>query len=181
MQLERQAETRHEFHRGEVFAMAGGTINHGRVSVNLLTGLNIATRGTSCSTFNGDVKIEVSSGERYLYPDASVVCGPVETSSQTEHAITNPVLIAEVLSESTEAYDRGAKFLYYQQLQSFREYLLLDQRSPIATHYWCNEDAVWEMRTYLGLESKISLKSLDLSLSMAELYRDAEDLKAPLT
>lgn len=178
--MEQESETRHEFHDGVVFAMAGGTINHGRVSVNLLTELNLASRAKGCSTFNGDVKVKIPSNNKFLYPDASLVCGPIEISEQTSHAITNPVLIAEVLSESTEGYDRGGKFRYYQQLSSFREYLLIDQASPVVTVYYLNDKDVWEMRNYMGLEASFPLHSLGVEISLQALYLNTQDLQNPL-
>ncbi|MDX2284767.1 MAG: Uma2 family endonuclease, partial [Bacteroidia bacterium] len=129
--LERQAEVRHEYHRGELFAMAGGTRNHGALGANIVTELNLLSRLRGCSTFSGDVRIRIDAENRFLYPEASVVCGPAESSIFDPDSITNPVLIAEVLSESTEAYDRGEKFRLYRQLPALREYLLIDQHRPL--------------------------------------------------
>ncbi|MFK7922245.1 MAG: Uma2 family endonuclease [Bacteroidia bacterium] len=180
LKMEQESEVRHEFHDGEVFAMAGGTYNHSVIGANALALIHGACAEKSCITFNGDMKVEIKASNKYLYPEVSVVCGPVDISEQTSHAITNPVLIAEVLSESTEGYDRGAKFRYYQQLASFREYLLIDQASPVVTVYYLNDKDVWEMRSYMGLEANFPLHSLDIEISLKALYLNTQDLQNPL-
>lgn len=178
--MEQESEVRHEFHDGEIFAMAGGTYNHSIIGSNTLALIHGACAKKSCITFNGDMKVQISNN-KYLYPEVSVVCGPVEISKDTAHAITNPVLIAEVLSESTEGYDRGANFRFYQQLSSFREYLLIDQSSPVLTVYYLNDQDVWEMRNYMGLEAKFTLHSLGIEITLAALYLNTQDLQSPLS
>ena len=177
---EQAAELRHEFHNGELFAMAGGTRNHGKLGANIITELTIIERKNGCTTYNGDVKIRIEASNRFVYPEASVVCGKIETSVHDADSITNPVLVAEVLSDSTEAYDRGAKFRLYQQLPAFREYLLIDQHRPVVTVFYRREDKIWEMREVMGLDQSIPLQSLDANIQMADLYRNTEDLKEPL-
>lgn len=181
LQLEAESEIRHEFHQGELFAMAGGTHNHSIIGANVTTELNLLTRTKDCITYNGDMKISLDIAHRFVYPEAAVVCGEAVFSEFTSHAITNPMLVAEVLSESTEAYDRGAKFMFYQQIPSFREYLLLDQTQPLVNVFFRREPEIWEMRTYLGLDQEIFLQSMDARLLMTDLYRGATDLKAPLS
>ncbi|MEM6343416.1 MAG: Uma2 family endonuclease [Bacteroidota bacterium] len=180
LKMEQESEVRHEFHNGEVFAMAGGTYNHSVIGSNALAIIHGACAKNACIPFNGDMKVEIQHSNKYLYPEVSVVCGKVELSEKTSHAITNPVLIAEVLSESTEGYDRGAKFRYYQQLSSFREYLLIDQASPVVTVYYLNDQGVWEMRNYMGLDAKFTLRSLAVEISLETLYLNTQDLQSPL-
>ncbi len=174
--FEKEAAVRHEYHAGEIFSMAGGTRNHGKLGLNIGTELNLLERGRECTTFNGDVKIWIATESSFVYPEASVVCGPIETSEHDPNAITNPLLIAEVLSDSTEAYDRGKKFRYYRSLPSFREYLLIDQEHPIVSIYFKNDQGTWEMGEVSGLDSKIHLRSLDAEIMMADLYRNVEGI-----
>ncbi len=177
--FEAGADIRHEFHQGEIFAMAGGTKNHGKIGSNIITELTLIERKKGCTTYNGDVKVRIEASDRFVYPEASVVCGTVETSPHDENSITNPILIAEVLSDTTEAYDRGAKFRLYQQLPSFKEYLLIDQHRPVVTIYYRRDEKIWEMREVIGLDHTIYLQSLEAEITMADLYHNTTDLKGP--
>ncbi|RMG54603.1 MAG: Uma2 family endonuclease [Bacteroidetes bacterium] len=171
---ERLATERHEYHRGEIFAMAGGTRNHSILGTNMLTELNLLGRRGGCTTFNGDMRVRIDAENCFLYPEASVVCGPVESSPFDADAIVNPVLIAEVLSESTEAYDRGEKFRLYRQLSSLREYVLIDQYRPIVQVFSLGEAGIWEMREYMGREGSLRLQSLQAEIRMADLYQNVD-------
>ncbi len=180
LRLEAAATVRHEFHNGEIFAMAGGTRNHGKLGSNIVTELTFIERQKGCVTYNGDVRVRIEASNRFVYPEASVVCGKVESSMHDPESIVNPVLIAEVLSDATEAYDRGAKFRLYQRLPSFREYLLIDQHRPVVTLFFRKDPNIWEMREIMGLDQEIHLQSLDATLTMADLYRNTENLAGPL-
>ena len=174
--LERVAEQRHEYHAGAMRAMAGGSRNHGALGAGIVTELTLMTRGTNCTTFNGDVKVRIDQEDRFLYPEASVVCGKVEGSDLDKHCITNPVLITEVLSPSTEAYDRGRKFMLYQLLPSLREYVLIDQNRPVVSTFYKNDQGIWESYFYAGLEDQVEIRSLGARINMAILYAKVEDL-----
>lgn len=177
--FEQNAEIRHEFHNGEIFAMAGGTRNHGKLGANLITELTLIERRQGCTTFNGDVKVHIEASNRFVYPEASVVCGSVESSKQDSESITNPVLIGEVLSDSTEAYDRGAKFRMYRQIPSLKEYVLIDQYRPVVSIFFLQEDQVWGMREEVGLNESIFLQSLESEIKMEDLYRNVTGLIGP--
>ncbi len=174
LEMERAAEIRHEFHSGEIFAMAGGTRNHALLGNAINTELNLVCRGTTCRAFNGDMRIRIESHNRFLYPEASVVCGPITSSPYDKDSITNPMLIAEVLSESTEAYDRGEKFRLYRTLPSLQEYVLIDQNRPLVEVFSRREEDIWEMVVYTGLEARVSLRSLSAEIALADLYRNVE-------
>ncbi|MEZ4773322.1 MAG: Uma2 family endonuclease [Bacteroidia bacterium] len=180
LSFEKEAETRHEFHNGEIFAMAGGTFNHGLIGLNIGMELSLLSRKAGCTAVNGDVKIRIETSNRFLYPEASVICGEVEFSKDDPNAIINPVLIAEVLSESSEAYDRGAKFMYYQQIPSFREYILISQLYPVVNIFYKKDDAIWEMQTIIGLEGEFEIRTLGGIVKMSDLYRNTRDLTDPL-
>lgn len=179
LRFETESEIRHEFHDGEIFAMAGGTRNHGALGNAINTELNLQCRNKPCIPYNGDVKVRIEASNRFVYPEASVVCGKVETSPHDSEAITNPVLIAEVLSDTSEAYDRGAKFRLYQQLPSFQEYILIDQHRPVVTIFFRKEENIWEMREIIGLDQTIYLQSLEAEINMEDLYQNTQDLKEP--
>jgi Uma2 family endonuclease len=171
LELERSADVRHEYHRGELFAMAGGTRNHSMLGVNVVTELNLLTRRCGCTTFNNDLRVHIETEDRFLYPEAAVVCGPEQHSQLDPDSIVNPVLIAEVLSDSTEAYDRGEKFRLYRTLPSLREYVLISQKQPLVEVFFRDESGTWEFRAYEGLETAISLQSMGAEIAMRELYR----------
>jgi Uma2 family endonuclease len=126
--LERESEVRYEYWNGEVFAMSGGTLHHDRIMGNIFELLRTQLRRTGCDVFTNNMQIKVPAAPPYRYADGSVVCGPVEVERfNSNDLLLNPRLIWEVLSPSTEAYDRGDKFSYYKSIPSFREYLLIAQ------------------------------------------------------
>ena len=124
---ERGAKTRHEYLSGTSWAMAGGTPEHGRLAAALAGELRGKLRGRPCAVFSSDVRIRIAATDRTTYPDLSVVCGKRETAADDPDALVNPIVIVEVLSDSTEADDRGAKFAHYRRLESLREYVLVSQ------------------------------------------------------
>ena len=128
--LEARSDVKHEYLRGDVRAMAGGTPRHGRLAASFATALGGALRGRPCVVYSSDVRIRIESTGRSTYPDLSVVCGKDQFAADDPNALTNPVIILEVLSEGTERSDRGEKFAHYQRLVSLQEYVLIDQEHP---------------------------------------------------
>jgi Uma2 family endonuclease len=124
---EREQLERHEFYRGEVFAMAGGSTRHAALAAAIIGELRVGLRGSDCRPLTSDQRVAVTPSEHYVYPDVSVVCGPVELVEGTNDVLRNPQVIIEVLSRSTEAYDRGDKWAGYRQIVSLREYVLISQ------------------------------------------------------
>ncbi|MDX1907851.1 MAG: Uma2 family endonuclease [Bacteroidia bacterium] len=171
LELERSADVRHEYHRGELFAMAGGTRNHSMLGGNIVTEFNLLARRSGCTSFNGDLRIRIEAEDCFLYPEASLVCGPEHYSPLDPNALVNPVLIAEVLSDSTEAYDRGEKFRLYRTLSSLRDYVLISQKQPLVEVFSRDESGLWQFRAYEGLETTISLPSMGAEIAMRDLYR----------
>src|SRR5207302_572820 len=124
---ERLADFRSEFYRGEMFTMAGGSPRHSLIKTNLLGELRNALKGRPCTAYDSDLRIRVSATGLYTYPDASVLCGELQFDDEHRDTVLNPALLAEVLSDSTEAYDRGKTFTHYRQIVSLQEYLLVSQ------------------------------------------------------
>ena len=176
-QLEEENDWRYEYHDGEVVAMAGGDPVHSLIANNtsyLLTGALLKKK---CSVFNSDAKYHVASVNKSYYPDVSVICGPAERSEHDTRALTNPILLVEVLSESTAARDRGEKFEAYSQLPSLREYVLVAQdKWTVQTYYRESPKHLWEMQWFKGEEAVVDLRSLDVSLPLSALYRRTEEL-----
>lgn len=172
--LEVESEIKHEYHDGMITAMAGGTIEHGIISSNFMRAL---PELKECAIFPSDVKIHISASNRTFYPDASIVCGSFEKSEKDKNAIINPILILEVLSESTAAFDRGEKFAHYRQIPSLKEYILIGQTVAVVDTYYRTENGTWEIQTISGLTEKVLLKSIDCEISMEDIYRLVPDLK----
>lgn len=173
--IEREDDIRYEYHEGEIFAMAGGTIAHSTICSNVAGELYASLKDHQCRAFNSEQKIEIVQQRRYVYPDASVFCSPIVESETTTGAATNPTLVVEVTSESSEGYDRGRKFKYYRQLRSLREYLIIDQTEAAVTLYrWEPASDLFRIIDASGLEGTIELESLGLTLQLADLYRNVE-------
>ncbi len=143
---EREQPGKHELHRGEVFAMAGGSPRHNLLSSAMGAELRAATRGAGCHVLSSDQRIAASPGERYFYADAVVVCGGVQTEPGTADVLANPTIVVEVLSRSTEAYDRGDKWEAYQRLASLTDYLLVAQTHARIEHFGREADGSWRYR-----------------------------------
>ncbi len=173
LELEEQAEAKHEYHDGFVWAMAGGSPNHGIISGHVFSSLSAALRKkkeNNCRPINGELKVYIESVNRGVYPDAMVVCGEFEFYAKRKDVITNPKLIVEVLSPSTAAFDRGAKFRFYKSLPSFREYILVHQDQPfVEGYYWENREH-WHISHAIGLEENIYVHSIDAEISLKDIY-----------
>src|SRR5258707_8863935 len=130
LRLEREAEARSEYFDGEVFALAGGTRSHSLIQTNLIGELRSRLKSTDCVVYNTDLRVKVEATGLLTYPDVSVVCGEQRFLDEEEDTLLNPVVVVEVLSDSTEAYDRGKKFEHYRQIPSCRGYLLVSQKEP---------------------------------------------------
>ena len=165
------SDIRHEYLRGEVFAMAGGTPEHGALATAISAALVTALRGRPCRVFNSDVRVRSRETGLTTYPDVSVVCGHLERDAEDQNAIVNPVLIVEVLSDSTEAYDRGEKAAHFRQLASLKEYVLLSQHEPRVELFRRNEAGRWELYEAVAGQ-EIELSSVGCTLAVDELYLD---------
>lgn len=168
--IERESDLKHEYLDGVVRAMAGGPIEHSRLATNFASELRLALAGRPCAAFSSDGKIRLDASNRATYPDVSVVSGRLERSEQDPDAITNPIVLVEVLSESTEAYDRGEKFRHYRRLTSLREYVLVSQHEPLVEVFARDGDA-WRVFEY-GPGDTIQLPSVGASITVDALYAD---------
>lgn len=174
LEIEKSSLERYEYHAGEIYAMAGGTLNNSLLSSNIGGSLreSIKRKGKLCRTYNSDAKIAVSD-EKFVYSDTFVVCGKTETFPEMPHAAKNPILIVEVLSESTALYDREGKFQDYQKITTFREYILVSQDKVLVEVFYKPEDvSFWQYRSYRNLNETIEIKSLDIEVSLNDIYLD---------
>lgn len=169
--LERAAETRSEYYDGEMFAMAGGSPNHSFLCVQFA--LLVAPQlPQGCRMFNGDLRIRISALGKYTYADCGVICGEPHFHPDDDNLV-NPVMTVEVLSPSTEAYDRGKKFESYQLIESFREYVLIHQDRPRVEHYSRQDDGTWILRISSGKDASMHIARFGATISLADLYSAA--------
>jgi len=181
LELDRTSEERLEFWNGEIFCMSGGSEAHVEIEGNIFAFLKIQLRERGCRAFLGNVRIKVPSAPPYRYADVSALCGKAEFEEiGGVDALVNPQLIVEVLSDSTEAYDRGEKFTHYKSIPTLREYLLVSQKRPHVTHLFKDDDGKWIHSEVNDLESPVSLQTLSCELPMSEIYRDVT-LTSPAT
>ena len=167
---ERQQETRHEWFDGEVYAMTGASREHNLVCGNTFSALHAQLRGGACEVYNSDMRVRVRETGMYTYPDIVAACGHPEFEDAAVDTLLNPVLIIEVLSDSTERYDRGAKFGHYRNLPSLQDYLLVAQAECRVEHYRRQDASHWLLSEYRGLEDVIELISVNCRLLVAEMY-----------
>lgn len=172
--MEETATEKHEYCNGEIIVMPGGSEVHSRIGVNITTLLNVALRDTDFQTYNGDLRIWIPEFNHGTYADVMVINGePIFNNNRTDE-ILNPSLIIEVLSPSTEGYDRGDKFRKYRSVSSFCEYLLVSQTEPYIDHYYKQENPnnnLWQLQTYDQIDKSIFLHSLNVEVPINEIYR----------
>ncbi|MBK8694908.1 MAG: Uma2 family endonuclease [Deltaproteobacteria bacterium] len=176
--VEAQADRKHEWLDGVVYAMAGGTLEHGQLSAAVIGELRGLASGCGCRVFSSDAKVRVSATGLATYPDASVVCGPIERDADDRNAMANPAVLVEVLSDGTEAYDRGEKFEHYRRLPSLRDYVLVSQRRPLVEVYSRDAHDRWVL-TAVGAGERFTLSALPGDVEVDRVYAGVELVAAP--
>jgi Uma2 family endonuclease len=169
LELERAAEERHELIDGEMFAMSGGTREHSLIAANITGELRAALRPKPCEVLSSDLRIRIEALNRYTYADAIAVCGPPLFLDERRDTLLNPTALFEVLSDSTESYDRGEKFAGYRTLPSLQEYVLVSQKRELVEHFHRQADGSWLLRV-CGAGESVSLPSLACELAVDEIY-----------
>jgi len=167
--FDRAAEFRHEFLDGEIVAMSGGSPNHSGLKVNLVTEVATALRGSPCRAFDSDLRVRVSSS-MYVYPDLTVVCGKLLLADPRRDVLLNPKVIFEVLSPSTEHFDRGIKLRRYREIESLTDYILVDQDQIRIEQYTRGEANTWTLHDYQRAEDVLQIASVGISLPFATIY-----------
>lgn len=170
LEIERKAEFKSEYFNGEMFAMAGAKVAHNLLVANLLAALHREFRLRQCFVFPSDMRVRAGASGLYTYPDVSAVCGEPEFIDDQGDTLANPGLLAEVLSPSTEAYDRGRKFELYKSIASLREYLVVATDRIHADLYTRQADDRWMLTSAARLEDSLNLESVGAQLNLADLY-----------
>jgi Uma2 family endonuclease len=169
--FEATSETKHEWLRGEVFAMAGGIPEHAALAGRLMYELQAAVIDRPCEVYSSDLRVKVQETGLATYPDISVVCTKLERAPDDPHAAVNPIVLVEVLSDSTEAYDRGEKFAHYRRIPSLREYVLVSHREKRIEVHRLNEAGHWELHE-ATLGGSVEISSIGCRLSADTLFRE---------
>jgi len=186
LEIERKAEYKSEYFRGEMYAMSGAREGHNLVASNLNAELVTQLRKRPCKAYMSDMRVHIASTGLYTYPDASALCGEPQFLDDTRDTLLNPQVIVEVLSPSTEAYDRGRKFGQYRTIPSLREYLLISSERMSVEHFTRGEDGAWILRARNNPQDVVELTSLSVRIALADLYdkvdfapEPEEELKPP--
>jgi Uma2 family endonuclease len=170
LQLEETAAYKNEYQDGEIVPMTGGTTDHNKIALNFAAYLKFALKGQKYNIFIGDVKLWIAQYRQATYPDVMLIEGEPIYYETGKTTITNPRLIVEVLSKSTQNYDQGDKFLYYRSLPEFQEYILISQSRPYVMQYNKTEENKWLLTEYEGENASLSLTSVNFDLSFQEIY-----------
>ena len=168
--LERKATLKSEYINGEIFAMSGASNAHNLITLDIGTELNIQLRERQCLVYTNDMRVRTSPSGSYFYPDVVVVCGKPHFEDNAFDTLLNPVLVMEVLSPSTEVYDKGEKFRHYQELASLREYILVSQDRIRVEHYRLTETQ-WVQTEFQAREDVLPLASIGCELLLQDIYR----------
>jgi Uma2 family endonuclease len=172
--LERSSEIRHEYLDGFVYAMAGESPTHSTICFNLAVTVGLQLRGGPCRGFSPNMKVRTGEASLYAYPDLAVVCGEPAFHDKHGDVLTNPTVIFEVLSPSTEAYDRGEKFARYRTIETLRDYVLLAQDGPRVEHFSRQPDGTWTRFELSGAGEALALNSIECRIALADVYERVE-------
>ena len=163
-------DIKHEFFNGEIFAMVGAGRNHNRINVNLTRelGNDFKANQFACDLFSNDMRVKIE--DSYAYPDIVIFCGDAKFEDNEFDTLTNPVIIMEILSDSTEAFDRGDKFAYYRAIPTLKEYILISQKKIRVEQFILRGDNKWEYRSYEGTNLVLNMESIQCELPLSEIY-----------
>ena len=171
LESELTAFGKHEYFDGEICAMAGASLNHNRVVVNLISKIDNYLDGKECNVYPSDMRIATPNGDAFMYPDLSIVCGVFELKKHAFDTLINPSVIIEVISPSTKSYDLGIKLCYYKQIPSLKEYIIIDPNQYFAKKHTKQSDNDWEVQDITGEESVLYIQTIQLRLNFSDIYK----------
>lgn len=170
LETENASFEKHEYYKGEIFAMSGAGARHNIVSINIIASLHNSLKGKSCQPYGSDMRIHIPENTLFTYPDISVICGDIISSKEDENTSTNPTIIFEILSPSTMNYDRGGKFMLYRAIPTLKEYILVDPESVHIEQFAINKAGLWQLKEYSGLADRLNLESVGVTLLLEDIY-----------
>lgn len=176
LKMEERSETRHEFVNGEIYDMSGGTATHNKIAVNVSFALESVIRKNKlpCRSFVNDLRLRILKANMFTYPDVMLICGKIEFEAGRQDVVLNPVVIFEVLSESTSNYDRSRKFAAYRQIPSLQEYVMIDQARVSVEVFRRDKTKFWIFEALEELTDTLKLKSVGIEISVAGIYEGVE-------
>lgn len=173
--MEEVSPVKHEYFNGEIFQMAGASENHNSIAMNVSSELHQQLKKRQCKVFQNDMRLYIEKEGIYVYPDIMVVCGQTELKRyKSLENLLNPILIIEVLSDSTADFDKGRKFEHYRTIESFKEYLLVSQKTKQIMRYTKQNDGSWNLMDFIGDSTEIELSSIECSLNTSDIYDKVE-------
>jgi Uma2 family endonuclease len=174
LDFERDALERHEYVDGFIYAMSGGTPKHARIALNIGSSLEVHFGDGPCQAFGSDLKVWIPKAKSFLYPDVSVVCGELRMKPGSKECVENPKIVFEVLSDSTELYDRTKKFRLYKSIPELKHYLLIQQNEPWVDVFTADDRGFWYLREFTGLDTAVELEAIDFHLPLSAIYRKVD-------
>lgn len=174
LESEETSAERHEYYKGEVFAMSGGSINHESIIGDSYFAIRSHLQKKSCKVFTSNLKIHIEANSLFTYPDLSIFCEQLKTYKTRQDAVTNPTVIIEVLSPSTQNYDRGDKFMLYRDIPSLKEYLLISSTQVLVEHYIKQEDNKWQLSVYKQIEDVIIIQAIGFTTAISVFYENSD-------
>lgn len=170
--MERSSDQKHEYFKGEVFAMSGASMDHNLIVKNINTLVLPFLKGKRCNMFGSDLRIHIPENSLYTYPDLSIIFGTPETSGDENDNFINPSVLIEILSKSTRDYDRGSKFMLYRSIRSLKEYITIDSLSVNVEVWNRNEDNSWVLHEYRQLTESYTISTIEFTLQLSDIYED---------
>ena len=169
LEMENAADEKHEYYKGEIFAMSGAKVTHNNIAGNIFVALTNKLKGKKCKPYNSDTRIHIESNTLFTYPDISIICGEVNTLNNDEYNVLNPTVLIEVLSKSTKNYDRGEKFKLYRDIPTLKEYVLVDSASIHIEIFRLNKNGHWELEEYKSLSESVAIKAINETIALPEI------------
>lgn len=170
LEMENEAVEKHEYYKGEIFAMSGAKVPPNTISSNLFGELAFKLKGKKCKPYGSDQRIHIETNSLFTYPDISVICGEIITRNNDNLNVLNPAVIIEILSPSTRNYDRGEKFMLYRDIRSLQEYILVDSERIHVEVFRLNNARRWELEEYNNLQDKLHIKAINEVIPVDEIY-----------
>ena len=174
--LEREASTKSEYLNGGIYAMTGGTPQHSEIASNIIMAIGPQLKRKQCHVYTSDLRVASANSQLITYPDVSIVCGAPQFRDARNDVVTNPVVLIEVLSDSTEAYDRGKKFNYYRTIESLRDDILVSQKEPLIDLYSREPNGSWKIQSIAGLDpdAQVIIPSVNCQFLLSDVYDGVE-------
>ena len=170
LQMENEAVEKHEYYKGEIFAMGGAGARHNIISINIIGSLYNTLKGKSCQPFGSDMRIHIPENTLFTYPDISVICGDIINAGEDENSATNATVIFEILSPSTRNNDRGVKFMLYRAIPTLKEYILVEAESIHVEQFAINKEGLWQLKEFSGQDDQLSIDALNVNLLLKDIY-----------